>query len=131
MKKIANSLHSVTVEPNQALRSIFPHVFDKQSYSNSSTLSNIIHFIFHAFMIILIIAIVILFLRVRHLTKLILATTAHTAIPLTDAYVLTPQLPNKQVTVNYIEFPATAFYVGCFILTFHYVYNANILSKYS
>ena len=134
MKKIVNSLHDDTVEPNQALRSIFPHVFDKQSYSNSSTLSNIIHYIFHAFTIILIATIVILFLRVRHLTTLILATTAHTAIPLTDAFVLTPQLPNKQVTVNYIEFPATAFYIGCFILTFimfiMLIFFLNSLKRY-
>ena len=116
MKRVVNSLQHDYSEQNQGLKSIFPHIYESDSSTFSSSIpNNIINYIFHALTILLLIIIFFLFVKIRNLTALI-GIVSHQTVK-TNAFVLTPNLPNKQVSISYLEFPTGAYYTGCLVLT--------------
>ena len=75
-----------------------------------------IHITFNFLVIVVIITIVIIIVRLHNISHLLILMSVNSQFKLNHALSIPSPIQNKQISINYIEFPTSEFYIGSSIL---------------
>ena len=111
MKRLATKIRNNKFDDNTDTQTQYSYIHDI-TFTKGRPLTTIITYTFYALNILCIIFIVLLFIRMQHLTRLMMTLTLTTsAIPRVNTFTLNHDLPQTEtISVNYIQLPATAIY---------------------